>query len=168
MITQIFLVSLKVPRQQPIISTNDVDVAMPPGVGFFNEAGRPSHFSQLHRNPLQPKAWHSKCSSKKNASEKETKDLYIYNFTLNSPQTIMPNQRSQRKITKRSLTFRIDMVKRAASMPGFFKMHTQGCATRQPRVVPLGGKKSRQTHTMPPVMPMPCLDIAVLRKVSAL
>lgn len=80
----------------------------------------------------------------------------------------MPNQRFQRKVTKRSLTFRIDMVKRAASMPGFFKMHTQGCATRQPRVVPLGGKKSRQTHTMPPVMPMPCLDIAVLRKVSAL
>ena len=32
------------------------------------------------------------------------------------------------------------MVKRAASMPGFFKMHAQGCATRQPRVVALGGQ----------------------------
>lgn len=77
MITQIFLVSLKVPRQQPIISTNDVDVAMPPGVGFFNEAGRPSHFSQLHRNPLQPKAWHSKCSSKKMRVKRKPK-IYIY------------------------------------------------------------------------------------------
>lgn len=81
---------IQVPRQQPIISTNDVDVAMPPGVGFFNEAMRPSMFI-----PKKMLKW------------KETKIYNLYNFTLHNPQTIMPNQRFQQKGTKRSLTFRI-------------------------------------------------------------
>ena len=73
---------------------------MPPGVGFFNEAGRPSHFPQLHRNPLQPKAWHSKCSSKKKCEWKETKIYNLYNFTLNHPQTICQINASNEKLPK--------------------------------------------------------------------